>query len=282
MFQRKSGMSLGRFHFPYSHSSAKGAGRRFVSGAAIGMAATAMAGVFLWTAGATQAAQISAGTLKFQINRHTGVYRIQSQTPAMSFQGSIGGPVSAVKTASGKDRIGAYKRIAFQWKQKGVALRASVRLYLHKPVTLFSLRFLRPVGHPRIAFPDFRSESHLMHVFSYANDCFAPPQFQAGPSDTPWLLFDEHLNAAVISPASHFLVTAMRGNGTTQIAVELHPEIPVVPANYRIRSLMVMTHGINAAWNLWGHALTSLTGKTRPSNDADVALSSLGYWTDNG
>ena len=282
MFQRKSGISLGCFHFFYSHSSAKGAARRFRSGNAIGMAATALVAVFLLTAGSIQAAQINAGSLNFQINRHTGVYRLQSHTPAMTFQGSVGGPVSAVKTASGKDRIGAYKRIAFQWKQKGVALRASVRLYLHKPVTLFSLQFLGSVEHPQIAFPDFRSESHPMHVFSYNNDCFAPPQFKAGQSDTPWLLFDDHFNAAVISPAGHFLVTTMRGNGTTQIAVALHPKIPVVPANYQIRSLMVMTHGINAAWNLWGHALTSLTGKTRPSNVADVALSSLGYWTDNG
>ena len=229
------------------------------------------------------AARISAGQLTFQIDRRTGVYTLQSQSPAMAFQGKVGAAVSGVKTSSGHDRIGFYQRIAFQWRQKkNLVFRASVRLYRHQPVALFSMRFLQATDHPQFAFPNFSSVPKAMHVFSYGNHYFSPPQFRAGQSGTPWLLFDEHLNAAIISPASHFLITTMRGDGMKRIAVRLHRGIAAVPRGYRISSLMVITHGINPAWNIWGQALTDLTGKIRPSNEADWALRYLGYWTDNG
>jgi hypothetical protein len=43
-----------------------------------------------------------------------------------------------------------------------------------------------------------------------------------------------------------------------------------------------MGHGINHLWDVWGEGLTSLQGKVRPNNEADVFLKYFGYWTDNG
>ncbi len=230
-----------------------------------------------------QAVQIRAGRLSFKLNPHSGVYKLQSTDPALTFQGTVGTAVSRVKISSGHDHNGAYRRLAFQWRLKtNLTLRASVRLYVRKPAALLAMRFLQTTDHPWTTFPDFSSVPMGMHVFSYGNHCFSPPQFRAGQSGTPWLLFDDHLNAAIISPASHFLVTTMEGNGLNDIAVGLNAKIPAVPANYRISSLMVITHGINPAWVIWGHALTHFTGKTRPSNEADWALRYLGYWTSNG
>src|SRR5262249_11859053 len=48
------------------------------------------------------------------------------------------------------------------------------------------------------------------------------------------------------------------------------------------RTLLVMENGINRAFDSWGRALTSLSGKIRPANDTDVSLNKIGYWTDNG
>jgi hypothetical protein len=44
----------------------------------------------------------------------------------------------------------------------------------------------------------------------------------------------------------------------------------------------VVQSGINQAFDTWGRTLTDLSGKTRPANDADTVLNTLGYWTDNG
>jgi hypothetical protein len=233
--------------------------------------------------GSVQAAQIRSDHLTFQINQHSGIYILQSQNPAMTFQGTVGTTVSKIKTATGHDRIGSYQSMTFQWHAKhGPLLQASIRLYDHQPAALLAMRFLQATEHPQMAFPDFSSMPKAMHVFSYSNHYFSPPQFRAGHSGTPWLLFDDHLNAAVISPASHFLITTMRGNGVKNLAVSLNAHIPAVPSGYRISSLLVITHGINAAWDLWGHTLTNVTGKIRPSNEADWALRYLGYWTSNG
>lgn len=232
--------------------------------------------------GLVQAAQISVGHLIFIIDRHSGRYSLQSQNPAMTFQGTVGTSVSGIKTAPGHDHIGTYQRIAFQWQKKNLMLRASVRLYANKPVALLSMRFLQATEHPQMAFPDFSSVPKAMHIFSYGNHYFSPPQFRAGQSGAPWLLFDDHCNAAIISPASHFLITTMRGNGVKNIAVALNAHIPAVPSGYRISSLLVITPGINPAWDIWGRVLTDITGKIRPSNEADWALRYLGYWTGNG
>ena len=43
-----------------------------------------------------------------------------------------------------------------------------------------------------------------------------------------------------------------------------------------------MEKGTNRAFETWGQALTALSGKIRPANDADVSLNQIGYWTDNG
>jgi hypothetical protein len=46
--------------------------------------------------------------------------------------------------------------------------------------------------------------------------------------------------------------------------------------------MLVADQGINHTFETWGQALTDLQGKVRPANDADITLSHLGYWTDNG
>ena len=46
--------------------------------------------------------------------------------------------------------------------------------------------------------------------------------------------------------------------------------------------MLVVERGINRAFDTWGQALTALSGKRRPANDADVSLNKVGYWTDNG
>ena len=44
----------------------------------------------------------------------------------------------------------------------------------------------------------------------------------------------------------------------------------------------MVQNGINRTFETWGNALTGLSGKVRPANDAAVELNKLGYWTDNG
>jgi hypothetical protein len=66
------------------------------------------------------------------------------------------------------------------------------------------------------------------------------------------------------------------------LASGISRQIASLPAGFTQQTLLVIENGINRAFDNWGRLLTGVTGKVRPSNDADVTLSRLGYWTDAG
>ena len=121
-----------------------------------------------------------------------------------------------------------------------------------------------------------------LHVFSYGLDNFAPPRFAASDISTPWLLFDDRANSLVVSPASHFMVARMFGDGQHQVASGLNPKLRDLPAGFTQQTLMAFGHGINRTWDLWGRSLLEMEDANRPGNEADIVLKYLGYWTDNG
>ncbi len=55
-----------------------------------------------------------------------------------------------------------------------------------------------------------------------------------------------------------------------------------LPEGLSHRTLLTFGDGIGATWRAWGQAMTDLSGKVRPANDADIGLKYFGYWTDNG
>jgi hypothetical protein len=71
-------------------------------------------------------------------------------------------------------------------------------------------------------------------------------------------------------------------NGDGSISCGIQADIPNLPAGFTHRVVLTVQPGINQAFDTWGNALTGLSGKVRPANDATVELAKLGYWTDNG
>ncbi|MGH7981117.1 MAG: hypothetical protein ACREE6_17205, partial [Limisphaerales bacterium] len=115
----------------------------------------------------------------------------------------------------------------------------------------------------------------------YQEVTFAPPQFAANDCSTPWLLFDDADDAMVISPASHFMVASMIGDGRAEIASGWNGALRDLPAGLSQRTILAFGRGINRAWDLWGKSLLKLQSLQRPGNEADTVLKYLGYWTDN-
>jgi hypothetical protein len=233
--------------------------------------------------GATGATLSAAKTgISVHLNEATGEYRVEATHPAWAFSGNLGSPAVSVRTSTNRDRFGAYRQIAFAWQSAQTPLEGSIRLYQERPVLLFSYTYVRAASPAPVFFPSFTGMPANLNRFSYRNAAFAPPQFELGQYGTPWLLFDGNANAAVISPASHFIIAAMHGDGRTLIASGLNDQLPGVPAGFTEETLMVITPGIRSAWDDWGAALTDLAGKKPPANDSDITLKYFGYWTDNG
>jgi hypothetical protein len=215
-----------------------------------------------------------------EIDADSGHYEIRGG-PGWIFSGTLESAPADLAIADGADRAGPYRELSFRWQGK-VACRGSIRLYTGRPAVLLSVTTLAPAAGEAVAFPRFAHMPAALHGFSYGDVEFAPPSFTLEENGTPWLLFDAAGHAAVISPASHFLIARLRREGQSGMATALGPGVASLPAEFTVSTLLVLGAGINSTWNAWGATLVDLMGVRRPGNDADVGLRYLGYWTDNG
>lgn len=224
----------------------------------------------------------SPSGVSVEVDGGTGEYRISASHPYWSFSGTLTSSASDIHSISGHDRIGVYKELTFTWEDGSVPLKGTIRLYRKHALILFRYKFLKAANPEPISFPSFTSmPAHLYH-FSYQNGPFAPPQFKLGQYGTPWLLFDGNDNAAVISPASHFIIAAMHGDGDHLVASGLNNKLQEVPEGFTQQTLMAISPGIRHTFDQWGSALIALGDKKRPGNESDTILKYYGYWTDNG
>ncbi len=223
----------------------------------------------------------SASGVAVSVDEATGTYKVSTQRPAWAFEGSVGARLSNVTSDSGRDRIGAYQELTFHW-QSGLPYAGAIRRYQAKPIVQFALTTRQATAHLTQEFPSFITFPQNLHPMSFDDGAFSPHVFRLAHNATPWVLFDDQSHTAVLSAASDFIVSQMHGDGTTFLASGLNPELTAIPAGWTHRSLLVVGPGIGATVRAWGMALTDLSGKTRPTDQADLLLKYLGYWTDNG
>jgi hypothetical protein len=229
------------------------------------------------------AAHLSApGGVSVDVDESHGAYRLSLGQPAWTFEGSFNVSLRNVATSRGHNALGDYEQVAFEWKWGATPMKGWIRLYGEQRVAVFSDTCGAAQEMPPAPFPAFTNVPQGLHEFSYGCREFAPPRFDTNEISTPWLLFDDQANALVISPASHYMVASMIGDGHSEVASGFNPDLRNVPAGFEQQTLVAFGNGINKTWDSWGRALLALEGAVRPGEDADTTLKYLGYWTDNG
>jgi hypothetical protein len=208
-----------------------------------------------------------------------GSYTIAWRSPAWTFGGTLGRPLTHVAVGAGTDGIGRYRDVAFRYHVDAARI-GRIRLYHGKPIVLFSVTYLAPARNTA-PFPALTTYPHTPYHMSFGGP-FGIYRYDLGGQDSPWLLFDSRANAFILSPASDFMVAATTKSRTGAIASGINRGIAGLPRGLTHRTILVVGKGINATFDTWGHAMTDLAGKRRPANDADVGLRNLGYWTDHG
>jgi hypothetical protein len=211
-----------------------------------------------------------------------GSYSVMVREPNWTLQGKLPGPATDIAAGHAQDLIGSDQEISFTYMEADHPVHAVVRLYGDKGVVGFEQTYPEAEEATPPPFPDFTSLPQGLIPFSYGQSAFAPPRFQLQDISTPWLLFDAADHAMILSPASHFMAASMIGDGEKEAACGFNASLKSIPAGTTQESVLVIANGINHAWDAWGEAMTSLHGKKRPANDADVFLKYYGYWTDNG
>ena len=177
--------------------------------------------------------------------------------------------------AGGSDAIGSWQEIAFSF-----GLRSSaIRLYDGRAIALFTTQYGEDTANTG-GFPHFTTYPQNLFTFTFG-DLWAYT-FNSLNTRSPWLLYDSQSNAFLMSPAANFMtaITHFASDGAMEAAID--SRIGTLPAGFTHRANLAFGPGINATFDTWGKTLTDLSGKNRPSNDANALLNKLSYWTDSG
>jgi len=209
-----------------------------------------------------------------------GSYSVTVPDLAWSFSGSIGAPLNNLQAGTGADGLGGYSEISFDF-QSDVPRHASIRSYLEHQEVLFTVSYPTSGTANTFAFPNFTQCPRNLDHLTFSGT-FAPPSFWAYANDSPWIFFDSSGKSFILSPAANFMTASTAWGANGELSSGISADIPALPRGFEHRTLLVVEQGINRAFDTWGQALTALSGKTRPANDADVSLNKIGYWTDNG
>ncbi|NLH49639.1 MAG: hypothetical protein GX444_13710 [Myxococcales bacterium] len=155
--------------------------------------------------------------------------------------------------------------------------------------TVFRHRFIAAVPavatgdyfRPAVAYPEIAVDPKYKHALSFQMTPMFPPRRVAVPSFGPLILYSDDLDCLVFSPLDHFFISLVSfENGRIRYGIE--GEIAAIPAGFTHRFLLVEGKGINATIEAWGEAIRRDRGVARRDRYADLSLSHLGYWTDNG
>ena len=226
---------------------------------------------------AVTVAEPSTG-IKVQVTR-AGSYGIISSNPDWTFGGHLGARAIHIVVNRGTDTIGSYQEIAFEYAFGGMR-RASIRTYQNRPAVLFQVTYETSRSNTG-PFPAFSTFPTSLHHLSF-DGVFAGPSFTMMGPTSPWIFFDDSAATFIVSAASDFMVanTSMTADGTISCGID--PAIGFLPRGFTHRTLWMAGNGVESTLSKWGNALTDLSSKTRPANDAGAILKYLGYWTDHG
>nr|MDO8110843.1 hypothetical protein [Candidatus Sigynarchaeota archaeon] len=140
---------------------------------------------------------------------------------------------------------------------------------------------------PKIEYPWFVNDSANEHVLCWANKKFAPPRKDFNFAAAPVVMYDDELNAFMISTLDHFFVTGIKKHKQQgAMSCGLAGTVEKTPAGFSLESIICFGKGINKIIEDWGvlfrrrHAATG-GGKIRDPYSNPITAS-VGYNTDNG
>jgi hypothetical protein len=175
--------------------------------------------------------------------------------------------------------VGAFHELTFDYGSRSSRIQA----YQQVGAVLFTTSYgvASPNAEP---FPALQRLPDLPYKLSFRDIPFSPYQLNTlkDAPDSPWLFFDANANGFVLSAADQFPVARMTLGEDGTLTSGIDAVVTSIPAGFTHQTLLVVGSGVNRLFDTWGNTLTTLRGKQRPPNDADLTLDKFGYWTDNG
>lgn len=124
-------------------------------------------------------------------------------------------------------------------------------------------------------------EPRFRHVLSFQMAPMLPPSRLAVDGQGPLILYSDELETIVFSPLDHpfaSLISLREG----VIHYGIHGEITEIEPGFTHRFVLMRGQGINSTIEAWGKKMLEDRGRQPVDRYADIGLSFIGYWTDNG
>ena len=135
---------------------------------------------------------------------------------------------------------------------------------------------------PHFGAPVLRPAARYKHVLTYKIDAFAPPSRRPVATSGPVALYDDRFETIVFSPLDRFLVSMSAPLPDGGWLCGFEGMVERIPAGTVLRELVVKGPGLTDTMIYWGDMVRAWHHRQRADAYADVGLSRLGYWTDNG
>jgi hypothetical protein len=201
--------------------------------------------------------------------------------------------LTMVNTGEGEDTtpLGVMKTRSFDLADSSgetVAATAMMTLPGRRDLLIFRTEIKKaipkPTGEyekPHFALPAIRPKERYRHVLDFVVEEFITPIRYEVPTTGPVVMYTEDLDALIMSPLDKFM-DAMQApvKGEWHCGFGgLNEKIPTGTVSW---TMLVSGHGINDTFMKWGKDIQDWYGHKPVDAYADVTLSHLGYWTDNG
>jgi hypothetical protein len=229
-----------------------------------------------WAIG--QETSIQNAFMRVQVSP-AGAYQATIKKSGWQFGGHLGTVATQIVKSKGADRLGTFEEISFIYDQGG-RRRGSMRIYGHTATVQFDLHFLTE-GKNEGAFPTFDSQPEKLYHLGFEPLPHGLHHFGYLGSQGPWVLFDDRLNAVLMSPEDHYFITDMQSSAIG-LSSAIVSTVTTLPAGFSHETVLVAGTGINQTIDAWGQTMQKMAGRMAPKNDADPLLRKLSYWTDHG
>ena len=132
-----------------------------------------------------------------------------------------------------------------------------------------------------IAYEPIEVPEKFRHVLNFQMTPMLPPFRQPLATSGPLILYSDEMDVMVFSPMDHFYESVIElRDGKIEYGIE--GEIDEIPEGFTHRFVLVEGKGMSRTVDAWGAALRSDRGAEPTDRYADLGVSHLGYWTDNG
>jgi hypothetical protein len=134
---------------------------------------------------------------------------------------------------------------------------------------------------PAFALPAVRPDKRYKNVLDYKIEVFSAPTHKRVPTTGPVVMYANDLDALIMSPLDNFM-SVMQSPVKGEWRCGFGGMLEQIPAGTVNAVILVSGRGINDTFMKWGGLIQKWHGHKTADTYADVAMSRLGYWTDNG